>query len=268
MVLAAAQAEGVMTLLRITNLTKAFGGLTAVADFGLELGDRAIQGIIGPNGAGKTTAFNLITGVYPPDSGQILLQDRDLTRLAPDAIARAGIARTFQNIRLFAQMTVLDNIAMALHARAGYGFWAAAFHTGTFRRGEAGLLAESLEHLARFGLADRRNELAGSLPYGEQRRLEIARALATHPKVLLLDEPAAGMNPREVEELILLVRQVHHDFPLAILLIEHQLPVVMELCSHVQVLDFGQTIAAGAPQDVVRDPLVIEAYLGEEETSA
>ncbi len=250
--------------LSISHLTKAFGGLTAVSDFSLELGVREIQGIIGPNGAGKTTAFNLITGVYPPDQGRILLQDRDLTRLAPDAIARAGVARTFQNIRLFAQMSVLDNIAMALHARTGYGFWDATLRTGRFRRQEAAVLAESLEHLGRFGLADRRHESAGSLPYGEQRRLEIARALATRPKVLLLDEPAAGMNPREVEELILLVRQVHQDFPLAILLIEHQLPVVMELCGHVQVLDFGQTIAAGTPREVTRNPLVVEAYLGEE----
>ena len=257
-----------MKALRITDLAKAFGGLTAVAGFNMELGARDIHGIIGPNGAGKTTVFNLVTGIYAPDGGRIQLGDHDLTGRAPDAIARAGIARTFQNIRLFPQMSVLDNIAMALHGRAGYGLWAATFHTGRFRRGEAGLLAESLEHLDRFGLADRRREPAGSLPYGEQRRLEIARALATRPEVLLLDEPAAGMNPREVEELIVLVRQVHHDFPLAILLIEHQLPVVMALCGHVQVLDFGQTIAAGTPQEVVRNPLVIEAYLGEEEAPA
>ena len=165
-------------------------------------------------------------------------------------------------------MTVLDNITMALHARAGYWLWEAAFRTGNFHRQEARLLAESREHLARFGLLDRQRESAGSLPYGEQRRLEIARALATGPKVLLLDEPAAGMNPREVEELIQLIQQVHRDFSLAILLIEHQLPVVMELCREVQVLDFGQTIASGAPQEVVRNPLVIEAYLGEEEAPA
>jgi branched-chain amino acid transport system ATP-binding protein len=255
-------------VLRIEHLAKAFGGLTAVADFSLELGVRDIQGIIGPNGAGKTTAFNLITGVYPPDLGTIALDGHEITRMPPDAIARAGIARTFQNIRLFAQMTVRDNIAMALHARAGYGLWAATFRTGDFRRREAALLAESLEHLERFGLADRRDELAGGLPYGEQRRLEIARALATRPRVLLLDEPAAGMNPREVEELILLVRQVHRDFPLAILLIEHQLPVVMELCGQVQVLDFGQTIARGTPREVTSDARVIEAYLGEQEAPA
>ena len=254
--------------LRITDLTKSFGGLTAVDGFNLELGDRDLQGIIGPNGAGKTTVFNLITGVYEPDRGQIQLGERPVSGLPSDAIARAGIARTFQNIRLFAQMTVLDNITMALHARAGYWLWEAAFRTGNFHRQEARLLAESREHLARFGLLDRQRESAGSLPYGEQRRLEIARALATGPKVLLLDEPAAGMNPREVEELIQLIQQVHRDFSLAILLIEHQLPVVMELCREVQVLDFGQTIASGAPQEVVRNPLVIEAYLGEEEAPA
>ena len=254
--------------LRIEHLTKTFGGLTAVSNFSLQLGDREIQGVIGPNGAGKTTVFNLITGVYQPDRGQVLLEDQDITRLTPDTIARAGIARTFQNIRLFAQMTVLDNITMALHAHTGYSLWGAVFRTKNFRQQEARLRSASLEHLDRFGLADRRHELAGSLPYGEQRRLEIARALATGPKVLLLDEPAAGMNPHEVEELIVLVRRVHADFPLAILLIEHQMPVVLELCSHIQVLDFGQTIAEGPPREVTSHPRVIEAYLGEDEVSA
>jgi len=254
--------------LRIAELTKSFGGLTAVSGFNLDLGDRDLQGIIGPNGAGKTTVFNLVTGIYAPDGGEVLLGDRAVSRLPSDAIARAGIARTFQNIRLFAQMSVLDNITMALHAHAGYGLRDAIFRTAAFRREEARLLAAARDHLARFGLLERQDEQAGSLPYGEQRRLEIARALATGPRVLLLDEPAAGMNPREVEELIQLIRQVHQDFPLAILLIEHQLPVVMELCRQVQVLDFGHTIASGAPREVVRNPLVIEAYLGEEEAPA
>ncbi|WP_211237921.1 ABC transporter ATP-binding protein [Holophaga foetida] len=264
--MAASEAGGLMAL-RIQGLTKRFGGLTSLSEFNLELGERDIQGIIGPNGAGKTTTFNVITGVYQPDQGQILLEDRDLTGLPPDVIARAGIARTFQNVRLFKDMTVLDNIAMAFHARIGHTLWGAIFRTGNFKRQEARVRAESLEHLARFGLADRSQEWAGSLPYGEQRRLEIARALATDPRVLLLDEPAAGMNPSEVDELIRLIRQVHQDFPLAILLIEHQIPVVMELCGHVQVLDFGQTIANGAPREVVNNPLVIEAYLGEEEVA-
>ena len=256
------------TVFAIEHLTKTFGGLTAVADFRLELGERDIQGIIGPNGAGKTTVFNLITGVYRPDNGRIELAGREITRLPSDVIAGAGVARTFQNIRLFAQMTVLDNVKLAFHGRASYGLWNAVARDGGFRRNEERIRQESLAFLARFGLADRGDELARNLPYGEQRRLEIARALATNPRVLLLDEPAAGMNPREVEDLIQLIRRVHQEFPLAILLIEHQMPVVMELCHYVQVMDFGQTIAAGDSAQVTNDPRVIQAYLGEEAAPA
>lgn len=252
-------------VLKAEKLSKSFGGLTATLDFTLELGERAIQGIIGPNGAGKTTVFNLITGVYKPDAGKMWLDEKEITKFSSDAVARAGISRTFQNIRLFDQMTVLDNIKMAMHNRTGYHLWDAILATPRFHSRERQMRQESLEYLSRFGLADRRNELAKNLPYGEQRRLEIARALATQPRVLLLDEPAAGMNPTEVTELIELIHRVHQDFNLSILLIEHQMPVVMELCHFVQVMDFGRTIAAGKPDEVTNNPLVIKAYLGEEE---
>lgn len=251
--------------LKIKNLSKSFGGLRAAHDFELELGAKDIQGIIGPNGAGKTTVFNLITGVYKPDSGRIWLAEKDVTHFPADRIARHGISRTFQNIRLFNGMTVWDNIRMAFHHRTEYGFWDALFGLPRFRSREKQISFESLAFLERFGLLDRRDELADSLPYGEQRRLEIARALATKPRVLLLDEPAAGMNPTEVEELIDLIRGIHLDFELSILLIEHQMPVVMKLCRHIQVMDFGCTIAAGEPRDVTENPLVIKAYLGDEE---
>ncbi|MBP2654335.1 MAG: amino acid/amide transporter ATP-binding protein 1, family [Firmicutes bacterium] len=252
-------------VLKIEKLTKSFGGLTAVNGFALELAEHEIHGIIGPNGAGKTTVFNLITGVYRPDSGHILLEEKEIANLPPDVISRSGIARTFQNIRLFSQMSVLDNIKVALHQRSNYRLWDVILGLKRFRSQEKVIAKESLEYLEYFGLTNRHNEVAGSLSYGEQRRLEIARALATHPKVLLLDEPAAGMNPREVEDLISFIRKIHHDFGLAILIIEHQMPVIMDLCTHVQVVDFGQTIAAGDPETVTNDPLVIRAYLGEEE---
>ena len=251
--------------LRIENLSKSFGGLKAAHDFELELRSRDIQGIIGPNGAGKTTVFNLITGVYRPDSGRILLSEKDVTRLPADRIARHGISRTFQNIRLFGSMTVWDNIRMAFHHRTDYGFMDALLGLPRFRNREKQISLDSMAYLERFGLRERKNELADSLPYGEQRRLEIARALATRPRVLLLDEPAAGMNPTEVEELIDLIKGIHLDFQLSILLIEHQMPVVMKLCRHVQVMDFGRVIATGAPQAVTENPLVIKAYLGDEE---
>jgi branched-chain amino acid transport system ATP-binding protein len=251
--------------LKIENLSKSFGGLNAAHDFGLELGSNDIQGIIGPNGAGKTTVFNLITGIYKPDSGRIWLAEKELTDFPADKIARHGISRTFQNIRLFNRMTVWDNIKMAFHHRTGYHFWEAMLASPSFKSREKLISSESMAFLERFGLADRRNELAENLPYGEQRRLEIARALATGPQVLLLDEPAAGMNPTEVEELILLIRNIHLDFELSILLIEHQMPVVMKLCRHIKVMNFGKIIAAGEPREVTDNPLVIKAYLGDGE---
>jgi len=254
-------------MLKIENLSKSFGGLTATDDFSLELGARDIQGIIGPNGAGKTTVFNLITGIYRPDKGRIRLANDEVAGLPSDVISRRGISRTFQNIRLFNKMTVWDNIVTAFHQRAGYGFWDAVFHLPHFKSRERQMCREALDFLERFGLAHRRHELAENLPYGEQRRLEIARALATGPRILLLDEPAAGMNPTEVEGLIGLIRDIHRDFTLSILLIEHHMPVVMKLCRHVQVMDFGKTIAAGDPHAVTGDPLVIKAYLGDQEES-
>jgi branched-chain amino acid transport system ATP-binding protein len=255
-------------LLKIEQIYKTFGGLAAVSNFNLELTQGEIHGIIGPNGAGKTTVFNLVTGVYPTDQGRLWLNGTEITGWTADAIARAGIARTFQNIRLFGLMTVADNIKMAFHSRTGYNFWEAMIQSPRYRQREIEINQESIAFLDRFGLADRRFELAKNLPYGEQRRLEIARALATNPRVLLLDEPAAGMNPKEVEDLIGLIRRVHQDFDLAILLIEHQMPLVMELCQQIQVMDFGQTIADGPPHEVTNHPRVIQAYLGEEEMLA
>lgn len=255
-------------VLEIENLSKSFGGLKAAENFGLELLPGDIQGVIGPNGAGKTTVFNLITGVYKPDSGRIRLAEHEVAGLSSDAISRRGISRTFQNIRLFNRMTVRDNIRTACHGYCGYGFWDAAFAFPRFRTREKEVSRESISFLERFGLADRWDQRADSLSYGEQRRLEIARALATRPRVLLLDEPAAGMNPTEVEDLIGLIRGIHRDFDLSILLIEHQMPVVMKLCRHVQVMDFGRTIAAGDPHEVTANPLVIKAYLGDEEADA
>jgi len=254
-----------MALLHTEHLDMRFGGLSALSDLNLAVPEGGLYGLIGPNGAGKTTVFNLITGIYPTDTGRIWLGDAEVTGLPSDDLCRLGISRTFQNIRLFKRMSVWDNILTAFHQRIGYGFWEAAFHLSRFKERERQISHESLEFLERFGLAERRDELAENLPYGEQRRLEIARALATNPRILLLDEPAAGMNPTEVEGLIGLIRDIHRDFELSILLIEHHMPVVMKLCRHVQVMDFGRTIATGDPHTVIGDPLVIKAYLGDPE---
>lgn len=251
-------------ILEINNLYKSFGGLSAVANANLCLQTSELVGLIGPNGAGKTTVFNLITGVYKPDQGAILFDGADISGMLPYAICREGIARTFQNIRLFPGLTVLDNVKVALHKAVTYSLVKAILRTNSFFQGEQEIEAKALECLRIFNLDQKKDEIASNLPYGEQRRLEIARALATRPKLLILDEPAAGMNPQETKELMDLIRQIHQDSELTILLIEHDMSLVMGLCERIYVLDYGRIIAEGVPGEIRNNPQVIEAYLGEE----
>ncbi len=253
-----------MPLLKAEKLTHYFGGLMALSDFRLSISRGELVGLIGPNGAGKTTVFNLITGVHPPTGGNILFEGREIAGLAPNRITALGIARTFQNIRLFRDLTVLDNVRTAFYAQARYGAAEGLFRFGRFLREEDRIAGKALDLLEAFGLREWADEQARNLPYGLQRRLEIARALATGPRLLLLDEPAAGMNPNEILRLMEFIRWIRTEFGLTILLIEHQMPLVMGLCERIVVLDFGATIAEGTPREIQNHPRVLEAYLGDE----
>ena len=252
-----------MDFFTVRNLTMRFGGLVAVNDFDITLEPGEIVGLIGPNGAGKTTVFNMIAGYYVPTAGMIHFRGKLLNGRKANEITKSGIARTFQNIRLFTELTVAENVMIAYHCRIRSSFFGAAFRLPLYRREEKAMYEGSLGFLEEVGLQDLAREQAGSLPYGKQRRLEIARALATGPELLLLDEPAAGMNPNETQALLKLILALREKYKLTVFLIEHDMKFVMQLCERIKVLDYGTTIAEGTPEEIQQNERVIEAYLGE-----
>ena len=253
-----------MAVLQTNHATMRFGGLTAVDDLNLHVDEKEIVAVIGPNGAGKTTAFNMITGVYRPSEGSIDFQGQCISHKRPDQIARLGVARTFQNIRLFKKMTVLENVLVANHLHIKSSLFGAALQFPLARREESQMMERSLELLRETGLLEYRDWQATSLPYGLQRRLEIARAMTTSPKLLLLDEPAAGMNPKESAELAEFIHEIREKFNLTIILIEHHMKLVMKISDRIYVLQYGKTIADGVPEEIRANPAVVKAYLGEE----
>ncbi len=253
-----------MALLEVNDLSIQFGGLHAVDGFNLSIEKGQLYGLIGPNGAGKTTVFNLLTGVYRPTEGRIRLDGKDIAGKSTIEINHSGIARTFQNIRLFRDMPVIDNVKVGLHERFTYSALEGFLHVGKYRRVEREMDEEAMRLLKVFGLEEQRDVMAANLPYGQQRKLEIARAMATAPKLLLLDEPAAGMNPNETRELMETIRMVREQFDMTILLIEHDMKLVSGICEQLTVLNFGTVLKQGDTQEVLKDPEVIRAYLGDE----
>jgi len=261
--------DGKELLLKISGLSIVFGGLRAVSDFSCELYSGELLGLIGPNGAGKTTVFNMVSGIYTPTEGEITFWDKNgrshsIGKIRPSALNHIGIARTFQNIRLFGNLTVEDNVRIALHSKRIAGPIDVLFRLPRFRKDEEAMIEKTDELLSLFKIEGKKQELAKNLPYGEQRRLEIVRALASDPSLLLLDEPAAGMNPQETEALMSLISFIRKEFRITILLIEHDMHLVMGICERLVVLDYGRTIAEGLPEEIRRNPAVIKAYLGED----
>lgn len=253
-----------MALLEVKNMTHYFGGLRAVYNYNLAIDPGEIRGLIGPNGAGKTTIFNLITGIYRPTEGTVLLDGENIVGLQPYQIAAKGIGRTFQNLQLWRHMTVIDHVKLAQYSKIRYGLVGAFFGTPLRQRQEQEIEKRALELLELVGIRHLADQIVTNLPYGAQRRVEMARALATDPKILFLDEPTVGMNPEELKDMMEIIRHVHEELGLAIFLIEHRMKVVMDLCQRIQTLVFGEVVAEGTPDEIRNNPIVIEAYLGKE----